>query len=262
MSSETDLSRGSDSLLRVRDLRFSYDDRLVLEDVDLELEEDTTVALVGPSGSGKTTLLEVCGGLLTPDSGRVANSFERSAMVFQDSSLLPWKTAGENMALGLKAEGVDPNERRERVRKQARAMDLTGSDLDKYPEQLSGGMKCRVALGRALVFDPELLFLDEPFTALDMGLKEEFYRYVLEAQGTAILMITHDITEAARLAEQIHVLASDPGRVVRSFSLDVAPSECSYEWAVEKSRDLCGDPTVREVFGLTNGERQPEGTMG
>ncbi len=243
-------SSDGNGVLRAENLFFSYGAREILRDVTFCLPAGRTLAMIGPSGCGKSTLLQICSGLLEPAEGRVIRCADNPAVVFQSPSLLPWKTAAENMELGLKAAGVDKKTRRDRAREYGSEIGLNDEDLKKYPHQLSGGMQCRVALGRALVLRPRLLFLDEPFSSLDVGLKEEFYRLLFAARRTAILMITHDMTEAVRLADEIVLLAPDPGRVRRRFTLDEPPSRRGPAWVGQKTKEICEDAVVREVFGL------------
>jgi len=168
----------------------------VLAGIDLHLAAGESVALVGPSGCGKTTLLQLIAGLGHPSAGRIDNSYVRPAYVFQQPRLLPWKTALDNIALGLKAAGMPRPRRNERARALGARLGLADADLGKFPHQLSGGMQSRVALARAFVLEPDLLLLDEPFSALDVGLKAELYDLLLaemQARGTSLLMITHDL---------------------------------------------------------------------
>ena len=182
--------------LQVQGVSHAFALHAVLEDIDLTLQAGRTLALVGPSGCGKTTLLHLCAGLLTRQQGQILNGFKRSAMMFQQPRLLPWKTARENIALGLKAAGVLRLERLASADRAGAAVELDPEALSQFPHQLSGGMQSRVALARALVLAPDLLLLDEPFAALDIGLKAQLHAWLLQEQarsGLARLMITHDL---------------------------------------------------------------------
>ncbi len=239
--------------LRVQGLSHAFGRDDVLAGIDFELCAGETVALVGPSGCGKTTLLHLCAGLLALQQGAIANAFAGAACMFQQPRLLPWKTALDNIALGLKAVGMARGERHQRARELALRIGLARADLDKFPHQLSGGMQSRVALARALVLEPALLLLDEPFSALDVGLKEELYRLLLAHQaerGMGVLMITHDLMEAVRLSDAILVMAPTPGRIVRRFALGSPAVERDDAWVYRHTADLLQDAVVRASFGL------------
>lgn len=206
--------------------KFFGDDRSpVLERIDLELREGEFVALLGPSGSGKSTLLRILAGLLEPSEGRVLvhgvelhGPNRQVAIVFQGFALFPWLTVYQNVELGLLATNVPDAERRERA---LRAIDLIGLDgfEEAFPKELSGGMKQRVGFARALVVQPEVLFMDEPFSALDV-LTAETLRGELRdlwsdsAMPTkSVLMVTHNIDEAVSMADRILVFGANPGRI-------------------------------------------------
>ena len=239
--------------LAVRGLSHAFALRPVLEDVELDVAAGEIVALVGPSGCGKTTLLHLCAGLLSLRGGRIESDFVRPACMFQQPRLLPWKRAIDNITLGLKAEGVARAEREARGRALGLRMGLSEPDLDKFPHQLSGGMQSRVALARALAVRPDLLLLDEPFSALDIGLKSELYALLLAHMGErpmAVLMITHDIMEAVRLADTLLVMASSPGRIVRRFAIDLPAGRRDDRFVHDVTASLLQDAVVRESFAL------------
>ncbi|MGC4086642.1 MAG: ABC transporter ATP-binding protein [Polyangiaceae bacterium] len=192
----------------------------VLVDVDLDIEAGTFVALVGPSGSGKSTLLRLIAGLEKPTSGeiRIEGAPARSpcAFVFQDAHLLPWRTVLDNVALPLELQGVERNEARRRARGPLVDVELSDA-LDRFPDQLSGGMRMRVSIARALVTEPKLLLLDEPFAALDELSRqrlEERLRALWAARGMTVLFVTHSLSEAVFLAERALVFSRRPARVV------------------------------------------------
>lgn len=231
--------------------RFALDQ--VLLGIDLQLAQGESIALVGPSGCGKTTLLNLVAGLLTLTEGRIDNGFVRHAYVFQQPRLLPWKSACDNIALGLKAQRVPADERRARAQALALKLGLESADLDKYPQALSGGMQSRVALARALVLEPDLLLLDEPFAALDVGLKAELYSLLLEQMAErhcAMLMITHDLMEAVRLADRVVMMAPQPGRLVREFRLALPQRERDEGWVYATTGEMMRAREVRAGFGL------------
>lgn len=185
--------------------------RTVLEDVDIEVAKGELVALVGPSGCGKTTLLQIAAGLIDPLKGRVRRGYRRHAMVFQEARLLPWLTARDNIAYGLASLGVARRQRREVAADCARGVGLEAADLDKYPAELSGGMRQRVAVARALAVEPDVIFFDEPFTAVDVGLKRVLQDLVVqltEGREFSGLFVTHDLSEAVRIADRLAIVSA------------------------------------------------------
>jgi NitT/TauT family transport system ATP-binding protein len=204
---------------------YGDDSAPVLEDVSVALHAGEFVALLGPSGSGKSTLLRILAGLMPPTSGRVlmhgrplhgANT--HVAIVFQSFALFPWLTVLQNVELGLLATQLSPSERHDRA---IRAIDFIGLDgfEEAFPKELSGGMKQRVGFARALVVQPEVLFMDEPFSALDVLTAENLRHELRELWASrsmptqAVLMVTHNIEEAVSLADRILVFGSNPGRI-------------------------------------------------
>lgn len=250
------MSVNHNAYLQVERLSHSFGPTEVLRDINFRLEHQQTVSVVGPSGGGKTTLLHLCADLLTVAEGRVENTFGRSAFAFQDARLLPWQTAWDNIAFGLKAMGVAKSERREKARHIGLQFGLGPEDLDKFPKDLSGGMRQRVAFARALVVEPQLLFLDEPFSALDIGLKQELQSILVDQveQGLlSILFITHDLMEAVRLSHQIILMGSEPGKIVELFHLDTPLIQRDDAFVYQETMRLLANTKVRETFGLTIG---------
>ncbi len=241
------------SMLRIEGLTHRYGLTEVLSRVNLSLPAGQTLALVGPSGCGKSTLLHLVAGLLVPSEGRIDSQYRNAACMFQQARLMPWKNAIDNIALGLKARGMPASGRRARAAALARTLGLDDGDLRKFPQELSGGMQSRVALGRALAIEPDLLLLDEPFSALDVGLKLSLYRLLraeIAARGTAVLMITHDLMEAVRLADRIVMMAPDPGRMVHEFPLERPQALRDDAWVYQTTGTLMQAAEVRLGFGL------------
>ena len=205
--------------------------RQVLDDVNLAVKPGEVVAIVGPSGTGKTTLLRVLSGLLRPTSGdvmlegrAVVEPTDAAVTVFQDysSALLPWRSVARNVALPLERKVAKP-ERSERV---MRALETVGlaDRADEYPWRLSGGMQQRVQIARALVLEPRVLLMDEPFGALDAITKASLHDQLLEVQvqtGSTIIFITHDVEEAVYLSDRVIVIHGTPGRLVHSVSTEL-----------------------------------------
>lgn len=208
----------------------------VLRSIDLEVRSGEVLALLGRSGSGKSTLLRIMAGLIPPSTGQVITNGkplrganQDVAMVFQSFALLPWLTVQENVELGLEAQGVSRKERRERALK---AIDLVGLDgfESAYPKELSGGMKQRVGFARAFVLEPKVLFMDEPFSALDVLTSENLRGEIddLWNAGTfpsqSIVIVTHNIEEAVFLADRVVVLGANPGRIRGIVTIDLPRS--------------------------------------
>jgi NitT/TauT family transport system ATP-binding protein len=224
----------ANGLVRVTNCRQAYHkdsaaDLVVLEDVELTIEQGEMVALLGRSGSGKSTLLRIVAGLLRPTAGQVmwrgqplSGPADGIAMVFQSFALFPWLTVQENVELGLEAQGIT---RAERERRAEEAIDLIGLGgfESAYPKELSGGMRQRVGLARALVVHPDLLLMDEPFSALDVLTAETLRTDLIDlwSEGKlpvkSVLMVTHNIEEAVLMSDRILVFSSNPGRVANEI---------------------------------------------
>ena len=221
-------------LVEVKGLKHFYtgEEHLVLDDVNLELTQGEIVGLLGRSGSGKSTLLRSIAGLIRPSKGiaRLVPGPDVAdpsvAMVFQTFALFPWLTVLENVELGLEAQKVPPAQSRARA---IAAIDLIGLDgfENAYPKELSGGMRQRVGLARALVVNPSLLLMDEPFSALDVLTAETLRTDLLDlwSEGRvpikSILIVTHNIEEAVLMCDRILVFSSNPGRVVAEIKVDL-----------------------------------------
>jgi NitT/TauT family transport system ATP-binding protein len=204
--------------------------------VDLDIQLGEFVALIGRSGCGKTTLLRMIGGLLPPSAGSIEvdgkelwrgkrvdpTAITKLGFVFQESNLFPWFSVLDNIALPLKLRGVGQRERRDRARELAALVGLAGFDKS-YPRELSGGMRQRAAIARALSTKPDLLLMDEPFGALDALTRErmnlELQRIVIETNST-VVFVTHDIPEAVFLADRVVHMTPRPGRIRQILPVD------------------------------------------
>jgi NitT/TauT family transport system ATP-binding protein len=219
-------------VLRVSDLALGYGEEPVLEGVSLEVPGGKFVSLVGPSGSGKTSILRAITGLLTPHSGRVdlKDGQESVGFLFQDDALLPWRTVRENVALGL------------RIRKVLKTTALTEADgwlsrlgLDgfgrRFPHELSGGQRKRVAIAQVLALKPKLLLMDEPFAALDAIVRTRITQELLnwvEREHLSVLLVTHDLEEALTVSDTVYLLSQGPRARVQT----------SYEVSIPRPRDI------------------------
>jgi NitT/TauT family transport system ATP-binding protein len=203
---------------------------LAVDAIDLDVQPGEFVTLVGPSGCGKSTLLDLVSGLTTPTSGEIrldgrpitGPGLDRG-VVFQQYALFPWRTALSNVAFGLETKGVV---RRERLERAHEVLDLVGLSAfaDRYPHQLSGGMKQRVAIARSLAYEPEVLLMDEPYAALDAQTRELLQDQLLDIwrrTGTTVLFITHGIEEAIYLGQRVAVMTSGPGRIKQIVDIDL-----------------------------------------
>ncbi|MDU2923895.1 nitrate/sulfonate/bicarbonate ABC transporter ATP-binding protein [Bradyrhizobium sp.] len=234
-----DQNKSPATLIDIRSVSRSFpkgsgDDLLVLDKVDLTIRSGEIVGLLGRSGSGKSTLLRIIAGLIAPSSGAatcrgdaIQGPPNGVAMVFQSFALFPWLTVLQNVELGLEALGIDAAERRKRA---IAAIDLIGLDgfESAYPKELSGGMRQRVGFARALVVHPDLLLMDEPFSALDVLTAETLRTDLIDLwiEGRlpikSILMVTHNIEEAVLMCDRVLVFSSNPGRVAAEFKIDLA----------------------------------------
>ncbi len=208
--------------IRIEGVGHRYGDLPVLDAIDLAVPAGETLALIGPSGCGKSTLLGIVGGLLQPSAGRVvalgpapADCLNPFTYIFQDFALLPWRTVEQNVALPLEHHALPPADKRRRV---ADALALTGlrDFAAAFPKQLSGGMRQRVGIARAMVVHPAVLLLDEPLSALDAQTRELLMEEMLaiwRGQPTTRLYVTHNLDEALRLADRVAVLSRRPGRL-------------------------------------------------
>ncbi len=218
--------------LRVIDVSKTYarSDQPALTATSFDVQPGEFTSLVGPSGCGKSTLLAMIAGLLMPDTGSVEALGETvtgpgkgRAIVFQDAALFPWLTLERNVEYGLRAHGVAKAERREKVQQALRMVHLDDV-ARKHPYELSGGMRQRASIARALVLEPKILLMDEPFSSLDaqtrVVLQDEVQRIWLETK-LAVVFVTHNLIEAAFLSDTVHLLSSSPGRIIKTYAIDI-----------------------------------------
>lgn len=214
----------------------------VLRDISIVIEDGEFVALVGPSGCGKTTLLNILSGDDQPSSGSVDRQ-SRMRMVYQQDGLFPWQTVSENIVLGLR-HITDPVELRRQIAQMVRLIQLEGFE-DHYPHQLSGGMRQRVELARALAGESDILLLDEPFSSLDyltrLRLRHELARLLHERPRTVVL-VTHDIEEAAQLADRVIVLTERPAHIRRELQIRAPrPRDLTHPEVVQATRVILAE---------------------
>lgn len=229
-----------------------------LEGVNFELNQGELVSVIGPSGCGKSTILGMVAGLLQADCGQIylydkmVNSPHPSiAVVFQEDTVFPWRTALRNVEFGLEMKGIPVKERRQRAKAMMELVGLSGFE-DRYPGELSGGMKQRVAIARALVMEPAILLMDEPFGALDeqtrLLLGEELLR-IKERLGQTILFITHNINEAVQISDKVVIMSCRPGTVKSIIDINLPRPRDSTTLALEQSRAY-----VAEIWGILREE--------
>jgi NitT/TauT family transport system ATP-binding protein len=204
-------------------------DVLALQNINFTIEEQEFVVLVGPSGCGKSTLLNIVGGLLTPTNGEVyfeglsSDKPPRLGIVFQEIALFPWRTVYENVVFGLEEQGAGKQELKDKGRHFIDMVGLTGFE-SAYPKQLSGGMRQRTGIARALAVEPDLLLMDEPFSALDAQtrtLMQEELLSIWNRTRLSTLYVTHNIQEAVYLADRVIVLSRHPGQIKEIIQIDL-----------------------------------------
>jgi NitT/TauT family transport system ATP-binding protein len=232
----------TDSVLRVDRVSRSFGPVGVLEELTLEIRRGEFVAVVGPSGCGKTTLLNLLSGYDRPSKGEISRS-GAMRMVYQQDGLFPWRTASENIALGLR-DVADPKERDRQLNEMLALIKLEGF-ADHYPHQLSGGMRQRVELARALAAPSDILLLDEPFSSLDyltrLRLRAELARLLIQRPRTVVL-VTHDIEEAAQLADRIVVLTDRPASIRRELRIELPrPRDLTHPDVIAAVHEILAD---------------------
>ena len=233
---------------------------LALDDLYCRFAAGKVTAIIGPSGCGKSTMLQITRGFMQASRGTL--SFigpdgvamprpPRMATVWQSFNLFPWRTVDDNVAFGLEMAGMPAAERRARAKEALRLVDLAGFER-KYPGQLSGGMRQRVGMARALVMDPDVLLLDEPFGALDAQTRlvlQEQLAAMVERTGKTVLLITHSIEEAVLLADTVYVLTARPGRVAAEVRIDLPKPR-----SVASTHDPRYAGYFEQIYGLLKSE--------
>lgn len=229
-------AKAADVVVAADDVGMTFEGaHAALDGVSLAIAGGEFVSIVGPSGCGKSTLLRLIAGLVKPTAGTLSvggllpadarRAWHPMAFVFQDATLLPWRNVIDNIQLPLELEGADLSASRSIVRESLKLIGLSEADAAKYPRMLSGGMRMRVSLARALVTNPALLLLDEPFGALDemtrQRLNEDLLRIWAEKKWTA-LFVTHNVAEAVFLSQRILVMGAAPGRIIADVAVPFA----------------------------------------
>ncbi|MEM4633956.1 MAG: ABC transporter ATP-binding protein [Candidatus Anstonellaceae archaeon] len=241
----------------------------ILDDISFSISEHEFVCVLGPSGCGKSTLLRIIAGLEKASSGNVffrgkeisGPNPRNFAMIFQTFALLPWRTVYENIELGLQSIGVPAEKRKTIVSKYLRLMDLEEFS-DSFPFELSGGMKQRVGIARALAVEPKVLLMDEPFSALDAMTADQLRRDVLEIWGDArtstntFLMITHLIDEAVLMADRVIVLSKRPAKVIGDIPIDIPRPRHDYNRSPE-FYEMCD--MIRRMISYNTGDKSYRG---
>lgn len=239
-------------MLILEDIFHCYGYVKVIDGISLTLTPGQILCLTGPSGCGKTTLLKIIAGLIAPEEGTVKNLFSRTSYVFQEPRLLPWRTTLENIAFGLQAKKISALERQQIAFNLAKELGIEQA-ANQYPHQLSGGMQQRVALGRALAVEPDLLLLDEPFSSLDIGRRRQLQDLILKLlsdRNLAAVVVSHNLAEAVRLGNSLVILSPSPSRVVYQWEPKLPPIERDNTYIYNAVSTLLAIPQVAECFGL------------
>lgn len=222
---------------------------IACEDLTFEVADHEFVCIVGPSGCGKSTFLRIVAGLMEPDSGTLElDPQARLSMIFQNAAVFPWLNVHDNIAFGLTMQGVTPKTINKTVQAQIQNMGLEAAALQ-HPKELSGGMKQRVGIARALAVDPDILLLDEPFSALDAFTAERLRLDVLkgwEAEKRTMLMVTHLVEEAVEMADRIVVMTKRPGRIKAIVKVDLPRPRKTRSTAFYKLVDHVRDLVIPE----------------
>jgi NitT/TauT family transport system ATP-binding protein len=242
----------TDVMIHAQDLGIAFEDNApVLQQLNLEVQTNEFVALLGSSGCGKSTLLRMIAGLATPTDGTLTVQYpedesaqqSEQGFVFQDPTLLPWRTVEDNIRLPLELRGASREDQREAVQRSLELIGLAATDATKYPRMLSGGMRMRVSLARALVMQPRLLLLDEPFAALDDIMRQQLNEDLLQIwqqHPCTALFVTHNVAEAVFLSQRVMVMSHHPGTIVETIEIP---------FSYPRSPELRSDPEFARMVG-------------
>lgn len=221
-------------MLSIDKLCISLMGERIVENVSLSISAGESTCIIGPSGCGKTSILRAIVGLLEIESGKVNNQARKISYLFQEARLLPWQTALENVQL------VVPEKPSSEVAAMLRSLSIRDQDMDKYPHELSGGMRQRVALARALITEPDCLLMDEPFSALDPNLRQSIQQRILsliDSGQLSTLLVTHDTTEAILMSHTIIELSDKPASVNQIIKLNQSFSARDYRYIERMKRE-------------------------
>ncbi|HDR1021454.1 TPA: ABC transporter ATP-binding protein [Pasteurella multocida] len=226
-------------MLKLNEVRLKLAGQTIIQDFSMQVERGECVVLVGASGCGKTTLLRAIAGLIPVPFGDVLSVSKRLAYLFQEPRLLPWLSVRENIRL------IQPQLSEQALFDVLTILQLSPLDADKFPDELSGGMKQRVALARALVLKPDLLLMDEPFSALDSQLRQRLQQLIQQQieEGLSAVLVTHDMQEAVKMAHRIYCLAGQPAQSLAPIILDTPYTERDLVW----QQHILAHPTLQRL---------------
>ncbi|MFW6283313.1 MAG: ABC transporter ATP-binding protein [Minisyncoccales bacterium] len=214
-------------LLKISGLEKSFDNKTVLKNISLSLDEEEITCFLGPSGCGKSTLLRIIADLENAEKSAIENNSNKTSFIFQDHRLLPWLTAFKNVELVLKNKIKNKKKREKIVKETLNNVQLDGYH-DYYPDNLSGGMKQRVSVARALALKPQLLLMDEPFSNLDFPLRLDLidlFTKIFKNEKISGVFVTHDTREAILLCDEIMIMSKDPGQIQKKVNIDIPRTE-------------------------------------